>query len=246
MGDALGLHHGERRTAQIVVREALQIGVHAIEPLPQDIAVDLAPQKRPGLHPVADQQLPHLCGGDLHHPGQPDQGHTGPIPLPKPPGLPFHPAAVCLRPVKGSDPGQGYDLFRIPPGLEREKHVGAQQKPQLVLGIAFPELGQGIRRIALPCPVHLDGAGLGKPRAFQLQVHPVGHHGRHGESGLGRHRVRRQSLVGRHGCGYQQQLVQPQRFRRGPCSLHVSQVRRIKGVAVYADFHRDSSTDRSL
>ena len=223
-GDALGFTMEATHSADRRQRGASNRRSRHRAP-PQDMARACGTTEAPWPPAVADSSS-RTCVESLHHQGSrtgATRAHTAPRSRRACPSIPPLPPSG-----QGSDPGQGYDLFRLPPGLERG--IGCPAKATARPRDSVPGLGQGIRRIALP-RLSISAALASASRGFSAPGSP--HRpplAAMASLAWGATASGGKNLVGRHGRGYQQQLVQPQRFRRGPCSLHVSQVRRIKGI----------------
>ena len=230
VGDALGPHHGIGAGPQLLQIQPGQIGIGAVQPVQQDVAIDGGQQVFSALPPL--QQLPQPGGGDVHQPGQGDGGDLGVkvllqiVPLGGEHGLP-----VLLRAAKGADASQGQDDLRLVPQVQGEEHVRAHEQPQLCVGIGLADGAQGVGGIALALPLQLQGGHL------HVAAHHVGPLLHHGQPLLLGGRAAGQGLVGGDGRRDQQQLVQPQGRHRRLCRRHMPQVGGIKGSAVNSDLH---------
>ena len=200
----------------------------AVEPLAQDVAVHRLRQVLPALR----QQLPQTGGGDIHHMGVLHHRHLrteGLLQIRLLPGK-----ALLLR-VPGAAEGRhtdkAQDLLRLTPVLQGQEHIRSHQQPQLILRVLPAQGAEGIRRVALPPPLHLHVQHL--CRAGQLRRGQRGHLQTLGGIGA----ALRQCLMRRDAGGDQQQKVQPQLLRRCLCRRDMAPVNGVKGPAVNTDLH---------
>ena len=230
MGDALGTHHGVGTGPQLVQVQIFQVGLCAVQPVHQNVAIDAGQQILPS--PAVFQLLPQPGGGDVHQPRQGDGGDLRikvllqMLPLGGEQGL-----AVLLRAAKGTDARQREDDLRLVPQVQGEEHVRAHEQPQLCVRIGLADGPQGVGGIALALPLQLQG------RYLYPCAHPVGPLFHHGQPVLRGRGITGQGLVGRDGRRDEQQLVQSQGGHRRLCRRHVPQVGRVEGAAVNSDLH---------
>ena len=197
VGDALGLHHGQGGAAQVVVVQAPQAGLHAVEPLAEDVAVDLAPEDLPGPGPVGLQQGANLGRGQVDDLREGNDGRPGAEGRLEAVRLGLQGGSGVRLPTgEGGHPRLGQDALRLPPALEGQEHIRTHQQPELVVREALPEGLHSVGGVALARPVQLDAVGLGQLVLSRLQAQPVGRQGGHGQPVPGGDRVGRQLLVG--------------------------------------------------
>ena len=181
------------------------------------------------------QHRPQPGGGDVHQAGEGEGGKPRPgeafgqkLPLGGKDLL-----SVLSAPAKGAHPGQLQNFLRVVPQVEGEEHIRPHKQPQLRPGVLRLERGQGVGGVAAPSAVQLQPGDLDPLRHQQ----GVGQFFRHGQPVLRSWGVFGQLLVGRHGVGDQDQLIQPQLLHRRPCRRQMPQVGGIEGPAVNSDFH---------
>ena len=233
MGDALVLKIAQGHRPQLLQRQVLEIRLGAVKALPQDIAVDGRGQFM--LAAALSQPLPQLRGGDIHHPRNSQCKDTragvGAVEIVPLDGKEL--LGVLFGATEGSDARQGQDGLRVMPGLEGEEHIRSHQQPQLIVGVLFPQLSQGVGGVALPLSSELQVQYLHLVPQTDLLPRQAGHFAALLRGGA----ARRQHLVGRQLGRNEKELVQLQQLKHGPGRRDVSQMGRIKGPAINADLH---------
>ena len=176
VGHPLGIDHGIGHGTEIGQGQFFHISVGAVQPLAQDVAVDGWIQVFPST-PVG-QRLTQLGGGHLHQTGQVDDSHIhictvgflqkGTLPVEQLDG-------VIVIASEGQDACVPDDDLRLMPLVEGQEHIRPHHQPQFIRGVNLAQLLQGVRGVALSCPVHFDIRHLHHVRTVQPVAHDTGH-----------------------------------------------------------------------
>ena len=234
MGDPAALQHTQGSRPEILQGQVLQIPLHAVQPFPEDEAIDGGVQIFQS--PSQPQFLPQSGRGDVHNAGQGQRNDFRPEALSKKSPLYGEQLlSILLAAPESTEGTQLRNLAGAPPKMEGEKHVRSHQQIESGLGVLRPQSPDGVQGVALPLPAQFHVRRL-RRRAYRL-----GRQVRHGQPAVraGGHGVH--GLVGRNACGNQQQLIQSQIFHGEPRRLHVAQMNGIKGSAINSNFHGQSS-----